>query len=422
MLQHLVDYNSQDPYFSIIDHVITRQIAAVNSSSEPETPMDLFIGATGKVDIHLSGAPAFILESQGSLSILKSAEGKTPNIQGADSSNTVFVGALEVKETATTQVIETKRDLLEFQNNVHVHGTQLIDGDVLNFGRTITQSMNVVRSMNNGNRIGYGFRVDDQSNLELFKYDDERRLTKRIMVFGQGTAGVDAVSDTLEFPVFGEASTVDYRIDPTPWVSACNLVYVVPTKRVAVGTSNAEARLHIVTQATDTLSLLVQGSNAVPLLAVEASNGFIGVGTSNPMAAVDVRGDVKVDTMITTTDLMVNGSFTFPSDSRLKENVRLADVDELYGVIRDTPLYNFEWTDTDGLGMPTRMPTTTQLGWIAQELELIYPHSVKKHNVFGYMDLLSVEPDAMLKAMHGCLQVLMRRVEALENARSVAAA
>ena len=90
-------------------------------------------------------------------------------------------------------------------SNIYAHclevgGSEHVNKDLLVGGSFITEtSMNILRQFTD-RHIGFGFRINDDSNLELYKYDDSTNVTKKVALFGQGE--VYGSNNTLAFPVF----------------------------------------------------------------------------------------------------------------------------------------------------------------------------------------------------------------------------
>ncbi len=103
--------------------------------------------------------------------------------------------------------------------------------------------------------------------------------------------------------------------------------------------------------------------------------GNFGINVSNPLAALDVSGNVNVSGDVTAT------TYLYSSDVRLKRNVQtlenaLDKLLELHGV-------RFHWKDPEKQGGRTGQ----QIGLVAQEVEKVFPEWVKEgvdgHKVLG---------------------------------------
>ena len=214
---------------------------------------------------------------------------------------------------------------------------------------------------------------------------------------------------------------------------------------------------------------------------VDAANNRVGIGTSSPNTALDVNGVINVRTngfefgRITTNNTTANigglsfqynnaGSFatgitldgagrvgigttspanqfelstdsagkpststwTIVSDERIKEDIELADLDLCYETIKTIPLKRYKWRDD--IYTAEQVTDRRKLGWIAQDVETVFPkavgtHEFKYNQVFEQGELISedviedcrdLNADQIYAAMYGAVQKLMIKVETLE--------
>jgi hypothetical protein len=98
-----------------------------------------------------------------------------------------------------------------------------------------------------------------------------------------------------------------------------------------------------------------------------------------------------------------------PSDRRLKEDIISADLDVCYANVRNIPLAYYKWRDdvfdTD------QVPDRHKLGWIAQDVETVFPKAVSQTDNFGYTDCRSLNTDQIYASMYGAIQKLMAITE-----------
>jgi hypothetical protein len=164
------------------------------------------------------------------------------------------------------------------------------------------------------------------------------------------------------------------------------------------------------------------------------SLGYVGIGTASPAALFHVNGTAYR-----------NGTTTWDStsDERLKENIVLADVDRCVEIIRSVPLKHYRWKDE--AFTEDQIKDRSKLGWIAQDVEKVFPKAVNTHR-FAYKqvyeevvkddgstekklvsedvieDCRMFNADQMYAVMYGAIQKLIAandelvaRIEALEN-------
>ena len=100
----------------------------------------------------------------------------------------------------------------------------------------------------------------------------------------------------------------------------------------------------------------------------------------------------------------------FPLEKRLKENIELADLDQCYENIKKIPLKRYRWKNEVYNDIYDR----TKIGWIAQDVETIFPKSVSQSFMFDIEDCRHLNSDQIIAAMFGTIQKMQMRMEALE--------
>jgi len=175
------------------------------------------------------------------------------------------------------------------------------------------------------------------------------------------------------------------------------------------------------------------GSTEVETMTILPS-GYVGINTTTPVALLHVNGSAYR-----------NGTTTWDStsDERLKENIVLADVDRCVEIIRAVPLRHYRWKDE--AFTEEQIKDRSKLGWIAQDVEKVFPKAIGKHR-FAYNqvyenvvaddgstekklvsedvieDCRMFNADQIYAVMYGAIQKLIAandeltaRIEALEN-------
>ena len=71
-------------------------------------------------------------------------------------------------------------------------------------------------------------------------------------------------------------------------------------------------------------------------------------------------------------------TWTISSDERLKENIILADIDRCVEIIRAVPLKHYRWKDE--VYSLEQVKDRSKLGWIAQDVEKVFPKAVGTHS------------------------------------------
>jgi hypothetical protein len=140
--------------------------------------------------------------------------------------------------------------------------------------------------------------------------------------------------------------------------------------------------------------------------------GRVGIGTTNNTYLLLLNTDSAAKPSTNT--------WTVSSDERLKEDIELANLDICYEAIKNIPLKRFKWKDE--VYTEERVPDRRKLGWIAQDVEAIFPKAVQTHE-FKYgdegsettiEDCRDLNADQIYAAMYGAIQKLIAKVETLE--------
>jgi hypothetical protein len=148
------------------------------------------------------------------------------------------------------------------------------------------------------------------------------------------------------------------------------------------------------------------------------SSGRVGIGTTSPSNQLQLSTDSAGKPSTNT--------WTIVSDERIKEDIELADLDLCYEAIKAIPLKRYKWRDE--IYTAEQVTDRRKLGWIAQDVETVFPkavgtHEFKYNQVFEEGELISedviedcrnLNSDQIYAAMYGAVQKLMAKVEALE--------
>ena len=133
------------------------------------------------------------------------------------------------------------------------------------------------------------------------------------------------------------------------------------------------------------------------------TNGNIGLSIKSPAYNLEISGDAAKP---------VGTTWTVTSDKRLKENIQDADLDICYNNVKDIPLRRFTWKSDF---YPDTVNDRSVLGFIAQEVEDVFPKSVTKISRDGIEDLRNLSTDQLLMCLFGAVKKLQSKLEFLEN-------
>lgn len=107
-------------------------------------------------------------------------------------------------------------------------------------------------------------------------------------------------------------------------------------------------------------------------------------------------------------------TWTTVSDERLKENIVSADLDLCLNNIKNIPLKYYKWKDEYITN--SQSSDRHKLGWIAQDVEAVYPKAVGKQSMFGIEDCRTLDTDQLIASLYGAIKLLTKRVEEKEQA------
>lgn len=131
------------------------------------------------------------------------------------------------------------------------------------------------------------------------------------------------------------------------------------------------------------------------------------MGQSNTNVNLTVYGDVDY-----------TGIITDISDGRFKKNQQIMDYNDCYNKINQLDLKKYDW-DMDKLREndeeATLQRTTNEVGFIAQEVEIIMPDAVKEKEKFNITDFKSVDYNKINLYLFGAVKKLMQENIEMKN-------
>ena len=135
------------------------------------------------------------------------------------------------------------------------------------------------------------------------------------------------------------------------------------------------------------------------------SAGNMGIGTSSPSYQIHLSADsaAKPSTSL----------WTISSDYRLKTDITLANLETCYNNVKSIPLKRYTWRED--VYSIDQVLDRSKLGWIAQDVEMVFPKAVEQKDMFGYSDCRSLNSDQLVATLYGAVQKLIDKVECLEQ-------
>ena len=196
-------------------------------------------------------------------------------------------------------------------------------------------------------------------------------------------------------------SAVDNDWSSICWSSGYNMAVAVSN----TGTTNRVL--------TSTISLPYPKSSyivAPATLHINQSNGRVGLGTVSPNYQLELS-----------TDSAAKPSTSFwsvSSDMRLKENIEDADLDLCYNNIKQLRLVKYTWKDeiiNPNYNIDSEEEPHTQLGWIANEVEEIFPKAIKTISAYNFDDCKTLDSDQIIASLFGTAKKLLNEYEEQKN-------
>lgn len=186
------------------------------------------------------------------------------------------------------------------------------------------------------------------------------------------------------------------------------------------GWSNGGVRFRSVSGAGD--AAIAQDAAGSLLFKAPANDGATGFGfcdgASNRIATLTNGGylgvgkwpEVQLDLSSDDARKLTSSTWQTGCDARVKSGIQDADLEACYSNVRALKLKRFAW---DSNYFPAVVDRRV-LGWIAQDVETIFPASVRETTDHGFSNFKNLDSDQLIKCMYGALQRAMALLEAQE--------
>ena len=106
------------------------------------------------------------------------------------------------------------------------------------------------------------------------------------------------------------------------------------------------------------------------------------------------------------------GSWASYSDRRVKMNISDARVDQCYDIVKSLPLQRFEFVPS--YVESTGIRDANVVGWIADDVEAVFPKAVTYTKAFGLDDMKTLDVDQLYKTMWGAVTKLIHDKEQMD--------
>ena len=138
--------------------------------------------------------------------------------------------------------------------------------------------------------------------------------------------------------------------------------------------------------------------------------GNVGIGTKNPQYSLDVDGNIFSSQGGYT--LSSQTSWTTLSDRRIKNNITKASYEKCLENVKNIELYRFNFKNNI-----VNTNDRTQLGFIAQEVQNVYPKAVEANQIYNseIEGLLTLDTTQIKYNLYGAFKYLIEKVEILEK-------
>lgn len=290
----------------------------------------------------------------------------------------------------TDTIIDEIKNMGEF-NNVVVTSNLTVDGPAV-FNNTVTMTSNL-RVTNSLLLTGGATLCNNLTVMKEAYFGSNLTVNNNALIYG-----ALSVANELNGPRFGigyfmnsNNSNSTASSNSPVLIAALNDNTYINGSNVGIGLDAPTEKLHVLGSAKFSRDVYVMNS--------------VGIGLSNPMYQLQLSQDSAVKPGSST--------WTISSDERLKTNIIFADVDRCYDIVKHLPLKHYMWNPD--LVSEDSVIDRTKLGWIAQEVESVFPKAVKTTPMYGFSDCRTLDTDQIYAAMYGCMQKLQMMVEDIQQ-------
>ena len=242
---------------------------------------------------------------------------------------------------------------------------------------------------------------------------------------GASWVTVDATYGSVSFP--NPNVTISINL-PSVWSTSSGFsTFRLVILRVTVSASPPSTTLPVTI-----CQLQVFGQSQVSTVSMSRGatliTGRLGIGTAAPVQRLDVNGsaivsgNVGIGVTVPAFALHVSrdsaakpssSTWTVYSDARIKDKIVAADLDRCYEIVRSIPLKRFAWRDD--IYSDDQVNDRSRLGWIAQDVETVFPKAVQMQAMHGLDDCRTLNTDQLLSALYGAVQRMQQHVDKLRG-------
>jgi hypothetical protein len=173
-----------------------------------------------------------------------------------------------------------------------------------------------------------------------------------------------------------------------------------PSLNFGVGTGT-DTDTGIFHPADGQIGIVANGNQVVRI----TSGSRVGIGLTNPSYQLQLGTDSAAKPATTT--------WTVASDERIKTDIQQADLQRCYENIKNIPLKKYTWREE--IYSADEVADRSRLGWIAQDVEGVFPKAVSKRPAFGYEDCRDLNVDQLYATLYGATQRLIQLTESMQS-------
>ncbi len=229
--------------------------------------------------------------------------------------------------------------------------------------------------------------VAQQGNIYNAVYYGTGNITTANL-FVNGIGGIGAINSNAKLNIEGVT-----RVDAGTWV-------------MNIGSPGDSTSKGIQIYGTDSTgnTLMTSFDSATPAYRnLSMMVNRLGIGVYTPGVQLDLSTDGARKLSTTT--------WSTGSDARIKEDIVDANIDRCYEIVSNIKLKHYRWMDD----IANIVDDKSQLGWIAQDVEVVFPKAVTTSNAYGLDDFRSLNADQMYKVMYGALSKVIEKCDRYET-------
>lgn len=223
------------------------------------------------------------------------------------------------------------------------------------------------------------------------------------------TQNIKWISDLNAFIASGSSTNFSYSFDGLTWtsgllpanalwmrihwISELNILCIVKSDQIAYT---------IVSGSTDNKANLFAHKSQVFM---NKTNGRLGIGSESPNYQLELSTD--------SAGKPSSSTWTVASDSRLKEDIELANLNICYDIIKNLKLKKYKWKND--IFNQYQIYDRTKLGWIADEVEEVFPKAVEIKKAYNLDDCKVLNIDQIVTSIYGFTQKIINDYENIDN-------